>query len=482
MERDFSKALIIQAVLLIAVVFLSGVAYASTFEVNSTPILFRITPDDVAAYNVTITNNNAVETIFSLDTSSADATNWIITPSSVKVGASSSESFILNVFPKSTTSVGVYEIGVKIARGTDEKLLAIPIYLGFQGYYTDYTPNVGLTVSTPDVQDPRSSMKVSILMTNRNMLDMKNLTLTISSPLFSKQVNTSLGPRKEKTNEFLFDLDPLQAPGVYKVDVSVYYPLTDKIITESETEFKIDTYSLITPQYKKTDKWFIRTETITLENIGNYERSKDVSIRMPWYKRVFVNSNMPTDIVRLDGKSYMQWTPSLKPMEVKTITITTNYRPLMCAIIIIILAIIMYYAVRSPVILLKEAVVQEEDEHGISEMKVKVFIKNRSRKVLESITVSDKIPGITDYIESSTLGSMKPTRITRTSAKGSVLHWDIDKLDAFEERIITYRLKSKLKVVGEMSLPKARVKFTYGGKGKDRFVVSPVPMFVPKNK
>jgi ribosomal protein S10 len=77
---------------------------------------------------------------------------------------------------------------------------------------------------------------------------------------------------------------------------------------------------------------------------------------------------------------------------------------------------------------------------------------------------------------------MKPSRMTKTTAKGTILHWDLDKLDAFEERIITYRLKSKLRVVGDMSLPRAKVKFTYGAGKKERFVVSPVPLFFSKLK
>jgi hypothetical protein len=478
MKRDFSKALIIQAVFFAVLALLAGFTSAASFEVNSTPIIFRITPDDVAAYNFTIKNNEAVERIYSIGLSSGDATNWIISPSVMKIEALSSESLVLNVFPKSTTGVGYYEIKVIISYQGEEQDIKVPVYLGFEGYYTDYTPNVGLTVSAPEVQDPRESMKVSILTVNRNMLDIKNLTLRVYSSLFSKELNISLGPRKEKTNEFLFDLDPLQAPGVYKLNVEVYYPLTDKIISDSATEFKIDSYSLITPQYRKSSSWFVKTEVITLENIGNYERTKDVSLRMPWYKRMFVRTDTSAEMVRIEGKSYMQWNPSLKPMEVKEVKVTTNYRPLIIAIILIVLIIVVYYAVRSPVILLKEAVVLERDEHGISEIKVKVFIKNRSRKALENITVSDKVPGIMDYVESTNLGSMKPTRITRTSAKGAVLHWDIDKLDAFEERIITYRLKSKLKIVGEMTLPKARVKFTYGSKGRERFVLSPSPMFI----
>ncbi|MGV8162638.1 MAG: hypothetical protein ACP5N2_04890 [Candidatus Nanoarchaeia archaeon] len=477
MVREGSKTLFNIIFLLMIVISAGSVLAANTFSVQESPILFRITPDEVAAYNITVTNYESIERTYSMSLVSGDATNWILSPNTIKVLANSTASEVLNIFPKTTTGVGVYSLSVRVGYPGQEELISLPINMNFDGFYNDFVPNVALTVAAPEVQDPRESMKVSVLMKNRNMLDMKNVTVRIRSDLFSKEIDTVLGPRKEKTQEFLFDLDPLQTPGVYVIYVDVYYSLTDKIISESETEFKIDSYSAITPKSESKTKWFIRTDTITLENIGNYERTKDVSILMPWYKRVFVSSDPQADVVRIEGKSYLQWNPSIKPMETKTITVTTNYRALIIAVILIILAIVLYFMFRSPVILLKEAGVVEEDEHGISEIKVKLFIKNRSRKMLEQITITDKVPGISEYVESNNLGSMKPSRITKTTAKGTILHWDLEKLDAFEERIITYKLKSKLKIVGDMSLPRSRVKFTYGAGKKERFVISPTPLF-----
>jgi hypothetical protein len=481
MSRCGLKALRFQIFLVALIVLSSAVIAADNFEAKAVPIIFRITPEEVAAYNVTVYNYASEEKIYSMSLTSGDATNWVLSPSLIKVPANSSASEVVNIFPKSTTNIGAYEIYVNLENGGETDVLALPVNMNFDGGYLDYAPNVELTVNAAsEVQDPRESMKVSVNMRNRVMLDMKNITLRIRSDLFYKEINTSLGPRKEKTSEFLFDIDPLQAPGTYKLFVELYYPVTDKIVSESETEFKIDAYSSITPKSESSKKLFLRKVVISAENIGNYENVKEFTIRMPWYKKMFVSSDPHIDTVRIDGKSYLQWTPSVKPMETKTLTVTTNYRPLVVIILLIIAAIFAYFFFRSPVILLKEAGVLEQDEHGISEIKVKIFIKNRSRKSLENITVTDKVPGITEYVETNALGSMKPSRLTRTTAKGTILHWDLDKLDAFEERIVTYKLKSKLKVVGDMSLPKTRAKFTYGPGKREKFVISPTPLFFSK--
>jgi len=481
MKGNYSKILILQITFLLAIFLSSSTVIATNgYEASAVSIIYKITPDEVAAYNLTVTNHDAVEKVYSIGLNSGDATNWILAPSSIKVPANSSSSEVVNIFPKTTTGVGVYSLTIIVGYQGLEQKVTLPLSMNFEGVYTDFTPNVGLTVTAPEVQDPRETMKVSVLMKNRNMLDMKNVTLRISSDLFFKEINTTLGPRKEKTSEVLFDLDPLQAPGVYKVRVDVYYPITDKIVSESDTEVKISTYSAITPAFVYSNNWFIHTTKISLENIGNYERTKEIAMIMPWYKRMFTSADTESELVRIDGRTNMQWNPSVKPMETKVITITTNYRLIFIAIFLLILAIVLYFVLRNPVVLLKEAGVIEEDEHGISEIKVKVFIKNRSRKSLEQLTITDKIPGITEYVESNNLGSLKPSRITKTTAKGTILHWDLDKLDAFEERIITYKLRSKLKIVGDVSLPRIRTKFTYGAGKRERFVISPVPLFFRK--
>jgi hypothetical protein len=478
MHSKVSRVLVFNIISLLLLISFAGSAFAADmFDVSFQPILSRITPEEVAAYNITLTNYASEERIYSISLTAGEATSWMISPNFIKVPGNSTVTEVLNIFPKSTTSIGVYSLSISFTHKGDVEKLAIPLSMNFEGFYTDYTPNVALTITAPDVQDPRDSMKVSIRMINRNMLDIKNLTLRIRSDVFYKEINTSIGPRKERSVDAFFDLEPLESPGTYKLYVEAYYPLTDKIIADAETEFKINKYSTINQVQTPDNNWFVKRLTISIQNEGNYEDEKEISVIMPWYKRMFSSTNKDTELTRVDGKSYITWTPTLKPMESQTLIVTTNYRLLVIALLLIIAGIVAYYMFRSPIVLLKDAHVLEQDEHGISEIKVKIYIKNRSRSELEHITITDKVPGITDYIESNNMGSMKPSRVTKTTSKGTILHWDFDKLDALEERLITYKLKSKLKVVGDMSLPKSRVKFTYGSSKRERFVISPTPLF-----
>ena len=50
-------------------------------------------------------------------------------------------------------------------------------------------------------------------------------------------------------------------------------------------------------------------------------------------------------------------------------------------------------------------------------------------------------------------GTLKPSRILQHHKKGLIVKWNIASLDAFEERIISYKIKSKLSILGTLTLP-----------------------------
>ncbi len=469
--------------LVVCTIILSGsVVFAAnpSFSVSVEPENYRVNPEGFANYTFTINNLRKYDQVVTIQLSPADATNWVLFPNAVSVPGESEENVVVKIFPKTTASLGVYDLTIKVNDNFgNNDYFQLPLHLTLDGFYSDYVPNVALSVSVPQSQDPRSPVKITVLTRNRNQLDISNMSIKITSDLFSEDYSLSLGPRKEKTTDFFFDLNPLQEPGAYPIKISLYYPRSGKTITDSEVSLNIDGYSSITPVYNSSEELFLRTETIFLENLGNEERTKEFSVYAPWPKRLFMYSDPKAERVKIDGKTYLLWTTSLKSTESMTIFVYTNYRVPIILLIILVLGSAAYFIFRSPILILKEAAVVGEDSEGISEIKIRIFIKNRSNGSVNNISVTDKLPGITELIHSNHLGSMKPTRITKTQKKGTLLYWDIDGLDSYEERIITYRLKAKLKIIGDMTLPRARVKFDVGS-GRERASLSPVPLFIRK--
>jgi hypothetical protein len=54
---------------------------------------------------------------------------------------------------------------------------------------------------------------------------------------------------------------------------------------------------------------------------------------------------------------------------------------------------------------------------------------------------------------------MQPDKILMHKTKGTVVKWRIDELDAGEERIIKYDMKSKLNILGSFTLPSTKVRY-----------------------
>ncbi len=466
--------------------FVQGVSAAS-FDVERENIKFRINPftDEIAKFNLSITNYLDTEERYSLRLSLGDSLNWLAFPSNVRVPGGSTETFLFTLDPKSATPVGVYQINLRVvASSGEEKVIDVPVDLNIREE-TGFVPNVEITFSVPELVDPRErSVTLGVNLRNRNPLFIEDAELRIRSDLFSDSQVVSIpsGPhrtvRDAKSLELVYSVDPFQAPGEYDVVVELFYPPTGRVISSETQSLSVLDYSaIITERETETRLLFITEHTISAENRGNRRAIGEISLGASWIKNIF--SITPADVSFESGPegSFFLWTPVIEPTGFDEIVIVTNYWPLVIGILIILVAILAYFLLRSPIVLEKEvAVIDEDVGEGSSELRVRLFVKNRTGRSVSNLTVSDKVRGITDYVESTQLGHVKPSRTTKTSKKGTLLYWDVEELEAYEERIFTYKLRSKLKVVGNLTLPKAGAKFETKNK-KERKILSDKPYF-----
>jgi len=110
------------------------------------------------------------------------------------------------------------------------------------------------------------------------------------------------------------------------------------------------------------------------------------------------------------------------------------------------------------------------EEGGISEIKILLHVKNRSNFTIDEIDITDTIPHIGEMDKEIQIGTIKPVSIAKHKRIGTIVKWQIISLEKYEERIITYRIRSKLSILGGLILPAAKLKFKE--KGKDRVVKS----------
>ena len=452
------------------IVSLALIGGAMAFSVQVASIDDAILPLESASYNVTLSNERSTADVVQI---SADATNWIITPQAISLPPNGTVSVKMFITPRSGVGLSNYRIPVSFESSRTGQVVDKSIYLslGVDILTKGYPPNVRLNVTSESVVDPRKPFDVSVFLRNHNLRDYASLVVSVQSDLFYENVTAPLQPLATYRKKFLFDLDPYLAPGKYSYKVMVATP-DGTVISQDESSIEVIGYAALEADREVTERGFLKSlEVITVRNEGNKELTKAVTYKVNWFEDLFLKATPKGEVVHDEMGRKLSWTPTLAPEEERQIVLQRNYIPLAIIILALILAVLAYFRLRSPIISIKQAQITAADKEGVHEMKVRVLVKNRSRVAINKLKVIDRVPHIAEFIENKHLGTLQPTKVTKSERRGTIVRWEIDSLEPYEERIISYKIHSKLKIIGRMSLPETRIKFEQG-RGHERVVGS----------
>lgn len=451
--------------LLMMTILLVGAVSATKVTVNpvnetSNKIFF----DEAAHFNLKIENTDEISHVYTWTTNPVE---WIIdTIASSRIDAGDSKTFDLAIRPRPSNyrGQGFYVIPLVIETGGESITKPLTIYIkSLKDRSLGYIPSVALGASIKEKVDPREPATVHVVIRNRNMLDIDNITLNIDGEAFKKSVEFSLSGLEEKTLEYRFDINDLQKPGTYQLKADLVYK--NKTINTVDSFYDVSAFSVIKRDSNTVSSWFKKKTISTLTNKGNVEKSVTSDIKIRWYNYLFTSVNVEASSVDKISKS--KWEILLPPDGVATVYITENYRLLPILFILVILIILGYFQFRSPIVLKKQIIVTGQDEEGISEMKVRIFVKNRSKNPFYNVRLLDRAPSIAQVHVGSGLGILEPSKIVHTEKKGTIIKWDFESLESYEERIVTYAIKARLKIIGTLGLPSVKVKFE-NVKGRQR--------------
>ncbi len=447
---------------------------ASAFSYSVEPITYVIIKGESAKYNLTVINTADYDDYFTISTRDV---NWIISadPPSRLILTGEKASFVVELKPKPLVPAGVtYFIPIKIKSETTgfyfEEKQQFAVYLAFPHLVNKtYEVTVTPTIYIDKTIDPREKVSVRLNLKNRNARDLDGLRVVINGEVFYKEYTTHLLPLEEKLNEILFEVSPLVESGTKTLIVTLFFE--DKKIAESSTQYDILGYLDMQETFTKKSFLFRTENRFSIYNNGNKKGLAEKKFRINSFERLFTKfSPSPVKEEGVDGRTYYVIRQELSSEERLDIIIVTNYRLLVLIILLIIIGMVLYYALRSPIILIKNAEPLGKTKEGVSEIKVSLYLKNRSRKPLTNLRVVDTVPSIAEIEKKARLGSMEPVNISK-SRRGTIARWEFDVLEPYEERIITYRLKSKLKLIGGIRLSSAKARYDTK-KGKERITFS----------
>jgi len=463
---DFLKRFI--ALIVVFSVYIS-IANAASFEATIVPIEDRIVIDEFAKFRIDI-SNNLKETkdeyrIYTLDFPIWDVrTEPILNPITLELGPGKEGSVEIVVDPLKIKDIGTYQVNVNVRSRATSDVISVPLkvtILSTSLLIGGYVPTVITGIDVPERIDPRNDIPIKISLNNQNIIDYPELTIKLESNLIKETISAKLGPKEDKLLSYTATLDPLTYPQEDKLVVALLFN-NKSIINPIVRRINIIDYA--EPELINEDKNFLISKS-RYNFVSNKEGYEGIfKLETTLFDSIFSSTHPKSRIATENGKRYFVFDVKLENNSME-VTVTKNFIPLLAAIILVITAVIGYYALRSPLIMLKEVSNIIKSEGGVSAMTIVLHIRNRGQNKLNEIEVNDYVHGLVSIGGDVPIGALQPTKILKHEKKGTTMvRWVIDGLEPSEERVLAYRIKSKLSILGSFSLQGAKASFKSNGK------------------
>ena len=457
------KAVLILIVLLLMV----SAVYAVDFSVLASPVTDKIDLSESAKFTLSITNDGASRE-FKIRSMAHPYwevyTEPFMNPITLEVDQGETKSIDIFVRPVHVSIVDTYQVNLKVEADSGNQDLNVPLKIGIKSsalLIEGYVPTVTVDLDMQKQIDPRKDINIRLNLDNQNPLDYPTLKIIFESNLIKDEIVKTLGPNEEKTIELKKNIDPLTPPQGDALIITLIREnrTIERVVTKIEIEEYIE-------KSESIDKGFLKQiKKITLlSNNPNYKGQVKAKVNI--IDSLFSSSKPRAKLVTEKDGSYLTWDVIFDGKNKIEIYTTESYRIVLFILVLLAVAGIMYIQLRSPLILTKSSTDVKISEGGISEIHVRINIKNREKEKVESLNVSDAVPSIVDIERGALIGTIQPTKILKHDKKGWVIRWEIGSLEPNEERVITYKLKSKLSILGELKLPAATATYNFKGKGE----------------
>jgi len=190
---------------------------------------------------------------------------------------------------------------------------------------------------------------------------------------------------------------------------------------------------------------FARKMILEKINEGNVPAVAQLSIKKNVVSRLFTTFSVePSRVERKGFFVYYNWQKELLPDEKLSVEIVTNwlFPFLLIAAVIAIAYLTNFYFTRHLVIKKQVSFVKTKSNY----FALKVILRVRTRRYIEKVRIYDRLPAMAKLYEK--YGDVPKIEHGR-------LKWELDHLAEGEEKIFSYILYSKVKVIGKFELPAA---------------------------
>ncbi len=264
-----------------------------------------------------------------------------------------------------------------------------------------------------------------------------------------------------------FGFDKYAAPGVYTVESTLKDSLNRKVNSQ-KTNVKLAEIKNVVHTKSTKSGLLSQTISIRVKNEGNVKSDSlfVVETTTENIKNFFYPATAPTVEESGDGTIVYKWLINpLQPGE--EVVIQYEVRTLNLWIVLMVIGVSIIVAFKY---VFAFQIVKRHRHRGPitkdSEIVISLDVRNRTRHEMKDVVVKDFVPSIVKVVER--FDTVRPK--VKAVAGGTELYWKFDSLGAGEERVLTYRVKPAMEIIGGLKLPKAHAKFI--DKKKEKKVVT----------
>ena len=265
-----------------------------------------------------------------------------------------------------------------------------------------------------------------------------------------------LSEKSKTTFSNLYTLDQFAQPGVYSAQM-VLKEANGQTLSIKSVNFKVVMVESASQQETSSVGILDTTTTITSTNEGNAPTSIRVVATVPAFARELFDSDIkPTSMEDFGSSIRVSWIfnnvgAGETVQVVYKLVVWKIWMTVVAIIVIVFLAFKFVFTVKISKWSRFLGPITKDTEVPVS-----IEIVNRSMHEVKGIVVRDFVPPIAKIVPR--FETVKPSM--RETIGGTEVSWKFDSLRAGEERIMTYRIKPKMDVIGSLRLNPASVTYS----------------------
>ena len=297
--------------------------------------------------------------------------------------------------------------------------------------------------------------EATIMVQNLKGIRFNNIDLAFKSKLFDTASKVTIGPFETIPVTIQIDADAMKklVADTYPLEMRVSYQGADDTIHSNVKYLEQGGIAVA----ESSEGFVIHTKTTEKVNEGNVPVTATISEKRDIFTRLLTNHDPAPETSSKRGFYVIYtWQEQLEPSEKLVVQSKTNYTlPLILLIIIAVIVIVVKFLMRSGLSLVKR--VSFVRTKG-GEFALKVTLHAKAHGNLQNVVLTDRVPHAMKLYESYGLKPHAIDEATRT------ITWNLPHLNAGEERVFSYIIYSKIRVVGSFELPVAHARYTQKGK------------------